>query len=208
MQNQDEIFELLRGIEQRDTLSENKFVRNYREIVFALAVHYVRTVEDAEEITNETLRICINLIRARKLRKPESLSSYILGVCQRQCLKHLRKTSAKKRGGKAIHYSLDDELKERSIRREISRMHEQEDPLEKLLSREKMETIKMAIKKIGNKRYRLVLQRVLHGYSQEEIATTLDISLQQLYSISYRARIALGKVLTDNDGKSKKSRPN
>ena len=197
MRREKDISELVRRIGEGDQLSESEFVANYRQRVFAIAASRAKVMEDAHEITNETLRICITNIQKGKLEHPEKLVNYILGVLRRQIAKYYRGLYAKKRSENVVRDSLDNESVIRMIERRISRMKEPEDPLERILDREKRRGVRQAVEKVRNKRQRQVLTYLLHGFSQGEIADKLNISLKQLYSLSYRARGALGKVLND-----------
>ncbi len=70
---QQNILDLVAMIKQGNQIAESKFVKKYERIIFAIAFHYVSNKEDAEEITYDTLTICISNIKNDKLREPEKI---------------------------------------------------------------------------------------------------------------------------------------
>lgn len=118
---QEHISELLEGIKQGDQLAESKFVKKYKERIFTIALHYVSDKKDAEEITYDTLAVCLSNVKNDKLREPEKIGSYINSVCWRLCMKHLKKKIIIIKGKKIIHESLDDESKKKKSRESYHR---------------------------------------------------------------------------------------
>ena len=194
---QQNILDLVAMIKQGSQIAESKFVKKYERIIFAIAFHYVSNKEDAEEITYDTLTICISNIKNDKLREPEKIGSYIYGVCWRLCKKHQKKKIEIIKGVKIIHESLNDESRKRNLEKTISEMYGQEDPLMNLEKSERRKEIRDAVTKVKNKNYREVLGLIFTGRSYKEIAKKLEINLGKLYTRSLRARKALHKILDE-----------
>ena len=192
---QQNILDLLVRIKQGDQRAESSFVKKYEKRIFTIALHYISDKEDAEEITYETLTICIFNIKNDKLREPEKIGSYIYGVCWRLCMKRQRKKNRMINGEKIIHESLNNESKKRNLEKEIAEAYFHDDPQINLEKNEIKKMVREAVSKIKNKKYRQVLELILKGDSPKDIAEKLRIDINNLYIRSLRARNALGKIL-------------
>src|SRR5687767_11570239 len=72
--------DLVSSVEQGDRLAEDALYKKYSDRLYFLALSELHSREDAEDVRAETFVRIIQALRQGKLRKPESLSSFIVGV--------------------------------------------------------------------------------------------------------------------------------
>ena len=72
--------DLVVGIEQGDKSAEDQIYRKYSDRLYFLALSELHSREDAEDVRAETFVRVIQAVRQGKLRKPESLGSFVVGI--------------------------------------------------------------------------------------------------------------------------------
>jgi RNA polymerase sigma-70 factor (ECF subfamily) len=82
---------LAEGIAQGDQTAESSIYQKYAGRVFYLALSEHCSREDAEDIRAETFLRVIQALRDGKLRKPESLASFIVGIALNVIREHRRR---------------------------------------------------------------------------------------------------------------------
>ena len=85
--------DLVASIAEGDQAAESAFYEKYAERVFFLALSERWSREDAEDIRAETFLRVLQALRAGKLRKPGSLSSFIVGIALNVMREHRRRTA-------------------------------------------------------------------------------------------------------------------
>jgi RNA polymerase sigma-70 factor (ECF subfamily) len=72
--------DLVVGVEQGDKVAEDQIYRKYSDRLYFLALSELHSHEDAEDVRSETFIRVIQAVRQGKLRKPESLGSFVVGI--------------------------------------------------------------------------------------------------------------------------------
>ena len=71
---------LVSSVEQGDKLAESGLYEKYSDRIYFLALSELHSREDAEDVRAETFVRVLLALRQGKLRKPDSLSSFIVGI--------------------------------------------------------------------------------------------------------------------------------
>ena len=85
--------ELMTRLRQGDATAEAALYERYSSRVYFLALSELRSRDDAEDVRGETFLRVIQALRQDKLRKPESLSSFIVGIALNVVREHNRAVS-------------------------------------------------------------------------------------------------------------------
>ena len=72
--------DLVLSVEQGDKLAEGALYEKYSDRLYFLALSELHSREDAEDVRAETFVRVLLALRQGKLRKPESLGSFIVGI--------------------------------------------------------------------------------------------------------------------------------
>ena len=72
--------DLVVGVEQGDKFAEDQIYRKYSDRLYFLALSELHSREDAEDVRSETFIRVIQAVRQGKLRKPEALGSFVVGI--------------------------------------------------------------------------------------------------------------------------------
>jgi RNA polymerase sigma-70 factor (ECF subfamily) len=96
--------ELVASVEHGDTLAESALYQKYSNRLYFLALSELRSREDAEDVRAETFTRVLLALREGKLRKPDSLSSFIVGIA----LNVIRESRRQRFGAESLS---DHELK-------------------------------------------------------------------------------------------------
>src|ERR1044072_590931 len=99
--------ELVARIEQSDESAATALYEKYSSRVYFLALSELHSRDDAEDVRAETFLRVIQALREDKLRKPESLSSFIVGIALNIIREHNR-TGAKVQPLSEAEYELAD----------------------------------------------------------------------------------------------------
>jgi len=82
--------ELAVGVAEGGAWAEGALYEKYAERVFYLALSERHTREDAEDIRAETFLRVLQALREGKLRKPDSLASFVVGIALNVMREHRR----------------------------------------------------------------------------------------------------------------------
>lgn len=72
--------DLVVRVEEGDKVAEDQIYRKYSDRLYFLALSELHSREDAEDVRSETFIRVIQAVRQGKLRKPESLGSFVVGI--------------------------------------------------------------------------------------------------------------------------------
>lgn len=72
--------DLVVSVEQGDKFAEDQIYRKYSDRLYFLALSELHSREDAEDVRSETFIRVIQAVRQGKLRKPEALGSFVVGI--------------------------------------------------------------------------------------------------------------------------------
>src|SRR5688500_13863565 len=72
--------DLVLNVQQGDNVAEDQIDRKYSDRLYFLALSELHSHQDAEDVRSETFIRVIQAVRQGKLRKPESLGSFVVGI--------------------------------------------------------------------------------------------------------------------------------
>jgi RNA polymerase sigma-70 factor, ECF subfamily len=162
--------ELVASVEQGDKLAEARLYEKYSDRLYFLALSELHSREDAEDVRAETFLRVLQALRHGKLRKPESLSSFIVGIA----LNVIRESRRRRTGTE----SLTD--REPDIRGETS-------PETVFLNREVGRAIEETARQLKPREREFLRMYYYEELPKEEIARTLGIKVERLRLIKSRA---------------------
>ena len=141
-----------------------------------VAMHFLRSAEDAEEVLNDTWLAAWNSIPPQE---PENLRTYLGKLTRNISLKRLREGNAQKRGASEVPVVLE-EIQEwlassRTVEQEIS---------ERMLT----EAINAFLQKIPETECSIFVRRYWYFQSVSEIAAVYGFSESKVKSMLYRIR--------------------
>ena len=96
--------DLVSSVERGDEVAEAALYEKYSDRLYFLALSELHSREDAEDVRAESFIRIIQALRQGKLRKPESLSSFVVGIA----LNVIRELRRQRSGTESLG---DDELK-------------------------------------------------------------------------------------------------
>jgi RNA polymerase sigma-70 factor, ECF subfamily len=86
--------ELVSKVEEGDQLAEDALYQKYSDRLYFLALSELHSREDAEDVRTETFTRVLLALREGKLRKPDSLASFTVGIALNVIREFRRQRSA------------------------------------------------------------------------------------------------------------------
>jgi len=176
--------ELIAGIIQGNNDSFRLLVEKYQDMIFRTCYGYVKSVEDAEDITqNVFILVHRNM---QKFRGDSSLSTWLYRIAINQSINHLRQSKWKKWVNQVENLFGDEKIKS---------IPDFENPSDSLIEKQKVEILNKAIDSLQKNQKTAF---VLHKYddlSHQQIAEIMDISISAVESLIFRAKRNLQKTL-------------
>lgn len=162
--------ELVSSVEQGDKLAEGALYQKYSDRVYFLALSELHSREDAEDIRAETFIRVLQALRQGKLRKPDSLSSFIVGIA----LNVIRESRRERFGTESLE---DNELK----------AADEASPEKAFLDQEVSSSLAEAAKHLKPREQEFLRMYYYEELPKEEIARLLGIKEERLRLIKSRA---------------------
>ena len=162
--------DLVSSVEQGDKLGESALYEKYSDRLYFLALSELHSREDAEDVRAETFIRVLLALRQGKLRKPDSLSSFIVGIA----LNVIRESKRHKFGTESL---ADNELE----------VAQAASPEELFLDQEVSSSIAEAAKQMKPREREFLRLYYYEELPKEEIARILGIKEERLRLIKSRA---------------------
>jgi RNA polymerase sigma-70 factor (ECF subfamily) len=176
--------ELVRRCLEGDLFSFDELMRRYERKVYSLAFHMLGNPEDAADLAQEAF---LKVYRALPAFRGEALfSTWLFRIVTNSCLDGRRRT---RRHPPVISLSRPPGTGESEAPAELP--DNSGDPLESYLQTEMQEEIQKLLGQLPPPQRLVLVMRDLEGYSYEEIAAALNISLGTVKSRLNRARLRL-----------------
>lgn len=168
-----------------DSISEiyDEYVSN----VYNIALHYVRNVPDAEEITQDVF-LKINASKD-SFKEDSKLSTWIHRIAVNTALDYLRKQNATKR---RFILSMENAV--------LPAHTDHRHPGLALEDKESLETIMEIINELPNNQKTAVILHKIEGMSQQETAAIMKRSEKSVESLIGRARKKIKEKLDSSEG--------
>jgi RNA polymerase sigma-70 factor (ECF subfamily) len=189
---------LIRASQQGDGKAMDELVRAYQSRVYSFAMRMCRNVEDAKDILQDTF---LGMVRSiRDFRQESRFTTWLYRIASNACLKKRRRGVHDPEPGQEL--SLDELMPRPDAegrRPEITDWSE--DAEQALLRGELGQRMEAAIDKLPRE-YKIVLVlRDVEGFSAEEAASVLKLSVPAVKSRLHRARVFVRRELAGYFGK-------
>lgn len=162
-------------------------VERYEKGVYNLAYRLIPDRDDAMDITQEVFLKAFQALP--KFRGDSRFSTWLHRVCVNACLDFLRRKQ------RTQTYSLDEpiNLKESSVVREV---RDDSGSVEDVIETKSLtESVLMALNSVDEAHRTVIALSDIRGYSYQEIADMLGISIGTVKSRLHRGRMAIRKLL-------------
>lgn len=151
-------------------------VDRYGGRIFTLALHFAKTREDAEDLTQEIfVRLYRNL---RSYRGDVPFAGWALRLSRNLCIDHYRKSRGERRGRDLGEAFLEELPSATDLEADLQR-------------RQRLDMVYAALEALPQEYAEAVLFCDLQGWTLEETAASLDIPLGTLKSRLHRGRLQL-----------------
>lgn len=178
---------LVRGIKHGDATAMEEIVRRYSNKVYNLAYHLTRDASAAEEIMQEVFLTIISKINT--LTNDAYFSTWLYRVATNASYGFLRKERKF-----TEQTSIEESDQEPSIDYEYDWSTLPDDIL---LSEESRTILQTSIDSLPDNMRTVIIMKDVEGFSNEEIAQSLGLSVPAVKSRLHRGRLILRDVLSD-----------
>ncbi len=179
-------------VENGDEEAFNEIINRYEDKIYGLALRVTRNPSDAEEVMQEVFLTLIKKIDT--FRGESKFSSWLYRVTMNTSYMHLRKNTK---------YENNISLEDYVPYNEDGTLHGIKDrdwsnrPDKALLSNESLEIIERAIEELPEPYRAVFILKDIEGFSNEEAAEILKLSVPATKSRLHRARLFLRDKLSD-----------
>jgi len=164
-------------------------LRDYTRKIYNLCYRFTGRVEEAEDVTQEVFIKVFQTLKSYDAAQG-SFSTWLNRVARNHLVDHYRRTRKDR-----VTSSLEDELPEAE-----QKPSPQMEPTGEVESRERRETLQLALDKLSPDLREAVILRDLHDLDYEEIALVLKVPQGTVKSRINRGRLELGRVLKRMEG--------
>jgi RNA polymerase sigma-70 factor (ECF subfamily) len=178
-------FRLVKAAQAGDEKAFESIIRRYQRQVANLIYMNLGNIDDVEDISQE---VFIRVYRSlSKFKFNSSLFSWIYRIAVNLCIDEIRKRKVRRM------ISLDF-ITENTLEKN-RKEHDLPDPSGVLLSEEKKEVVRGALKRLSADHRNILVLREYNDLSYDEIAETLGLSIETVKSRIFRARLEMKKIL-------------
>jgi RNA polymerase sigma-70 factor (ECF subfamily) len=164
-------------------------LRDYTRKIYNLCYRFTGRVEEAEDVTQEVFIKVFQTLKSYDAAQG-SFSTWLNRVARNHLVDHYRRTRKDR-----VTSSLEDELPVAE-----QKPSPQMEPTGQVESRERRETLQLALDKLSPDLREAVILRDLHDLDYEEIALVLKVPQGTVKSRINRGRLELGRVLKRMEG--------
>jgi len=179
----DEDAELVERSRQGDRVAFNELVNRNAQKVFRMARHMTRNDQDAEDVLQEAFLKAYS--RLDQFQGDAKFSTWLTRIAVNESLMRLRK----RRNSKTVSLDAELEIGDNLIQREVA--DDGEDPEETYGRTEMREILESAIDSLAEGYRTVFVLRDVEGFSTEETAEMLELSISAVKSRLLRARLQL-----------------
>lgn len=179
----DEDAALVERSRQGDRTAFNELVNRNAQKVFRMARHMTRNDQDAEDVLQEAFLKAFS--RLDQFQGDAKFSTWLTRIAVNESLMRLRKG----RNSKTVSLDEEFEVGDNAIQREVA--DDGEDPEQTYGRTEMREILEGAIDSLAEGYRTVFVLRDVEGFSTEETAEMLDLSVSAVKSRLLRARLQL-----------------
>jgi RNA polymerase sigma-70 factor (ECF subfamily) len=164
-------------------------LRSYTRKIYNLCYRFTGRVEEAEDLTQEVFIKVFQTLKSYDAAQG-SFSTWLHRVARNHLVDHYRRTRKDR-----VTSSLEDELPAAE-----EKLSPHIEPTSQVESRERRESLQLALDKLSPDLREAVVLRDLHDLDYEEIALVLKVPQGTVKSRINRGRLELGRVLKRMEG--------
>jgi RNA polymerase sigma-70 factor (ECF subfamily) len=164
-------------------------LRSYTRKIYNLCYRFTGRVEEAEDLTQEVFIKVFQTLKSYDAAQG-SFSTWLHRVARNHLVDHYRRTRKDR-----VTSSLEDELPAAE-----EKLSPHIEPTSQVESRERRESLQLALDKLSPDLREAVILRDLHDLDYEEIALVLKVPQGTVKSRINRGRLELGRVLKRMEG--------
>jgi RNA polymerase sigma factor (sigma-70 family) len=175
-------------------VSEEEIAPRFVQRLRLFAARRLNDISAAEDVTQETLRIVVEAVRANRIDNPDALPGFVFQTARNICLHWIRSTAREKSALARLEREPADESSH-------------SDALATLVSAERAQMVKTALNRLSAEDKRLLTMIYYGDLGSDEIALTLGVTTAAVRVRKHRAlrRLAaeLGEAIgneTDSTG--------
>jgi RNA polymerase sigma-70 factor (ECF subfamily) len=173
--------ELMLSFQEGDQEAFSVLVDRHRNAIVNLTYRYLGNRSDAEDLAQE---VFLRVYRARARYRPEAkFTTWLYRVAVNACLNEVRDRKHRPTFGAASLAGGDDEGFAPSVADERT-----ESPVQAAQRSELRERVRAAVDELPDRQRLALLMNKFHGFSYEELAATMDLTIPAIKSLLVRAR--------------------
>jgi RNA polymerase sigma-70 factor, ECF subfamily len=166
--------DLVGRIRSGDREAEAEFVQRYLRGVGIIIRHASSDRSAWEDLTQDTLRLAIEKVRAGDVRDPERLSGFVASLARNLVVEHARRTKARETAAGDNAGGVQDTAA---------------GPLDRLLQDERDAIVRRLLDELPTERDRAILRRYyLDEQDKDEICAALGLTREHFTRVLFRAR--------------------
>jgi RNA polymerase sigma-70 factor (ECF subfamily) len=175
--------ELIKGLQNGDRDVTDRFIENYQNKIYRLAMGVLHNEQDAADLTQE---VFIEIFRSvKKFRKESGVSTWVYRIAMNKSINHLRDHKKHRQS-----FSIDDE--------KIIDLYGQEDSASSRMHRKEVrKALRAGIKKLPEKQRKVFLLSRYQELTYKQIAEVTGYSLSSIESLLHRAKLNMQKFLNN-----------
>lgn len=167
-----------------------RLVLQYEKLIYNISYRMLSDSEEAKDISQEVLiKIYKNLDKCSDIK---AFKNWACAITNNTCLDHLR---AKK--SRISASSLDAVLENDDMKTPVQFKSQEKTPEEQFLQNEENSKLSLAISKLSPNDKSMIILRDINGYTYQEIADIMDISMGTVKSKISRARERLKNTMVN-----------
>lgn len=176
--------EVIAGLKRGNGEAYRLLVNAYSGKIYSLALSVLQHETEAEDLTQEVFTtICLSI---GQFRNESKLSTWIYRITINKCREHLRRNNRKKRFAWLTGIEQADTV--------IALFHHPGIALE---NKERASVVMQALTRLPENQRIAFTMHKMEGYSYEEAAEAMGLSLSSVESLIFRARKQLRDILQD-----------
>jgi RNA polymerase sigma factor (sigma-70 family) len=187
-------FELVKkAVEENNEKAYGDLMKRYRKPVYHMVLKMVRNQDDAEELTIEAFAKAFKNLS--KFNPEFTFSTWLFRIATNNCIDFIRKKKLNTTSINNTYVNDDGE----SVGMEIR--DTENNPQEEAIHQQKIEIMRLIVKKLPHKYQSLVTLRYFEELSYEEIAQEMDSPLGTVKAQLHRARELLHDLVKSDKDK-------
>ncbi len=179
--------QIIKEIQKNNNLAFRKLINKYKQLVYNTAFRLVNNTSDAEDIFQD---VFLEIFRScQYVQNEDDLTMWIYKISYNKSISYLRKKNPAKANNES-----SDSFGQNMERQEFI---EKLTPAKLLEHKENIATLYRLIDQLPDNQKKVLLLHKFEGLSQKQICEQLNISIDSVESLIYRAKKNLKRKLTE-----------